>query len=164
MGWVGGDVPLSARDVVQATFDEFGRSAGYARKASSWYRRSAETILVVNLQRSQYGPSYYVNVALWLLALGPGEAPKEHDCHVRTRLDDLVPRDCEHRLTALLDLESPIDDVARREELLALLNSTLLPLADASATLEGLRSVDGERLINASLVEGDAQRLLATGP
>ena len=34
--------------------------AGFTKKSGSWYRRGEETIAVLNLQKSQYGPSYYV--------------------------------------------------------------------------------------------------------
>ncbi len=155
---------MSSRNIIQSTFDEFGKASGYSKESGSWYRRRAETIVVLNLQKSQYALRYYVNVALWLLALGQSEAPKEHHCHVRTRLDDLVPPAMEGRLTELLDLESLIDEETRREELLALLREHLLPLMEASSTLEGLRSGDGQRLINASLVTGLAQRLLQRQP
>jgi hypothetical protein len=82
---------LSERNVVQTSFDEFGKASFGAKKSGSWYRRSDETIVVLNLQKSNYGPSYYVNVAIWLLAAGPADAPKPSHCHVQTRLERLVP-------------------------------------------------------------------------
>ena len=156
-------MPVSARNIIQMTFDEFGKVAGGTKKSGSWYWRSAETVFVLNLQKSQYGPQYYVNVGLWLLSLGPAETPKDHQCPIRTRLDNLVPADKEAGLTTLLDLESPVDDELRREELLALLRSVLLPLLDTTSTLEGLRAAAGQRLVGVSLVAGDAQRLLVSG-
>ena len=152
---------MSERNVIQTTFDEFGKAGGGSKKSGSWYRRSPETILVLNLQKSQYATRYYVNVALWLLAAGPADAPKPSHCHVQTRLDDLVPPTLEERLTALLDLDSPIDDGTRHEELLALLREHLLSIMDAAATLEGLRSGEGQRFVQRSLVDGDGQRVLA---
>ncbi len=72
-----------------------------------------------------------------------------------------MPPALEERLSALLDLDSLIDDDARHEELLALLREHLLPMMKAASTLNGLRSGEGQRFVKASLVEGDAQRLLA---
>ena len=154
---------MSTRNIIQTTYDEFGKESGCSKKAGSWYRRSAETIVVLNLQKSQYGLQYYVNVGLWLLGLDQVETPKERHCPIRTRLTRLVPLAIEARLTTLLDLQSPIDDALRREELLALLHEHLLPLMEASAALDGLRSGQGQRLIKASLIEGDALRLLGLG-
>lgn len=151
---------MSERNVIQSAFDEFGKSSGSAKKSGSWYRRSAETIVVLNLQKSNYATRYYVNVALWLLPLGDVDAPKENKCHVRSRLTGLVPGELEQRLNELFDLETPIDDASRREELLSVMAEHLLPLMDGASTLEGLRSGAGRTLIERSLVNGPAQRLL----
>ncbi len=155
---------MSSRNIIQETFDEFGKASGASKKSGSWYRRSDETILVFNLQKSNYAVRYYVNVAVWLLAAGPADAPKPAQCHVQTRLERLVPSELEERLTALLDLDSPIDDDTRREKLLALLGEHLLPLVEASSTLESLRSgAAGQRLIRASLVNRDGLPILTAG-
>ena len=154
---------MSARNVVQETFDEFSKESGCSKKSGSWYLRSSETIVVLNLQKSQYALRYYVNVGVWLLAAGPADAPKPSDCHIQTRLERLGPSALEERLTVLLDLDNPIGAEARRDELLALLREHLLPMMSAASTLEWLRSGEGQRFVKASLVDGDGQRLLAAG-
>ncbi|KZE39580.1 DUF4304 domain-containing protein [Microbacterium sp. T32] len=152
---------MSQRNVIQTTFDEFGRAAFTTKKSGSRHRQSAETIVVLHLQKSNYGPRYYVNVAVWLLEAGPATAPKPWECHVQTRLGRVVPRGVDDRLRELLDLDAPIADDVRREELLGVWREHLLPVREAAATLNGLRSGDGLRLVQASLVNGEGQRLLA---
>jgi len=154
---------MSERNVVQRTFDEFGKAAFGSKKAGSWYRRSDETIVVLNLQKSNYGLSYYVNAAIWLLAAGPAQSPKPSQCHIQTRLERLVPAESRDRLEALLNLESPIEEEARREELLAQFHQHLLPVVESAVTLNSLRFGDGQRFVEASLVDGEGQRLLAAG-
>lgn len=154
---------MSTRNIIQTTFDEFGKESGGSKKSGSWYRRSPESIFVLNLQKSQYALRYYVNVALWLLAAGPADTPKPSHCHIQTRLERLVPAAREEQLTRLLDLDAPGDEGARHEELLALLRAHLLPVMEAASTLEGLRSGEGQRFVKASLVDGDGQRLLSAG-
>lgn len=152
---------MSNRNIIQTSFDEFGKTSGGLKKSGSWYWRSDETIFVVNLQKSQYALRYYVNVGLWLLAVGPADAPTPSSCHIQNRLDGLVPQALEERAAALLDLESPIDDEVRREELLTLLRQYLLPLMEVTSTLEGLRSGEGRRFVEVSLVDADGVHLLA---
>lgn len=154
---------MSERHVVQTTFDELGKASFGTKRSGSWYRRSDETIVVLKLQKSNYGPRYYVNVAVWLLAAGPASAPKPSHCHIQTRLERLMPAGLQERLSALLDLDSPIGEDARREELLAMIGQHLLPLVEAAATRDSLRSGEGQRFVKASLVDGDGQRLLAAG-
>jgi len=155
---------MSVRNIIQATFDEFGKASGGSKKSSSWYFRRPETVFVLNLQKSQYAPRYYVNVALWLLAAGPTDAPKPTHCHVQTRLEGLVPPATHERLTALLDLDTPVEDQVRRDDLLSLLREQLLPIMEAASTIETLYSGEGQRFVKASLVNADGQRLLATHP
>jgi hypothetical protein len=154
---------MSERNVIQTTFYDFAKAAGYSKKSGSWYRRNPETIIVLNLQKSQYGPKYYINVALWLRALGDEEAPKVNKCQIQTRLGQLVPAGLEKRLTELLDLDCDVEDMVRRTELLDLFRQHLLPLLEASSSLESLRSGDGVELIQKSLVTGPGQQLLAGG-
>lgn len=61
------------------------KAAGFKKKANTWFLNNDETIAVLNLQRSSYGPQYYINVGLWLKPLGEVDIPKEHHCHIRCR-------------------------------------------------------------------------------
>jgi hypothetical protein len=53
-----------SRNVIRATFDGFMKGAGFSKTSGSWYRVTNEVITVVQLQKSQYGLQYYVNLAL----------------------------------------------------------------------------------------------------
>jgi hypothetical protein len=150
---------MSARDVVQVTFGEFAKNAGFSRRSASWYRTGADVITVLNLQRSQYGPKYYINIGLWLVALGEATTPKEHHCHIRTRLELLVG-DAREILERLLDLGSPMGDEARASEIAAFLEVHLAPVLKASVSLESLRSPHGITLVAKSLVVGPARPVL----
>lgn len=78
-------------DSITATVRGWGRDNGFRRKGTTLYRDQLETVAVVNLQGSQYGGRYYVNVALWLKAVAEPDDPRENKCHIRTRLTQLVP-------------------------------------------------------------------------
>jgi hypothetical protein len=146
---------MTERDEIQVQVDRFCKEAGYTKKSGYWYRRQAESIAVIGLQRSQYSRAYYLNVALWLLALGEAVAPKEHTCHVRTRADRLA-LDADAISTAL-DLEQCVSDrsmalagaLARADELLR-----------SCGSIEGCKAVPGKILIERSLVRGPAQELI----
>src|SRR5690349_16163326 len=119
---------MSTRNIIQTTFDEFGKSLGGSKKSGSWYITGPEAIAVLNLQKSQYGPRYYLNVGLWFLGVGPATNPKPSHCHVQSRLESLVPAADRQHLEDLLDLDFAVDEQERRAELLAVLTSQLEPL------------------------------------
>lgn len=150
---------MSPPDPIQTTVDQFAREAGFTKKRDAWYRRQSETLALIQSQKSQWGRQYYVNVALWLLPLGEADYPKEQQCHVRTRLSRLVNEDETATLDELLDLEAEVDD--REGQLMQILRARLRPLLDASKTLEDLRRNPARTMVDASLVTGPAQRLLA---
>lgn len=150
---------MTEADVVRAAFKDFGKANDLAKKGASLYLEQVATIGVFNLQRSQWGPHYYVNIALWLRALGEDTRPKEYACHVRTRMDALFSDETEY-IHGLLDSGEVADFDQRRGQIVLLLERALGVLR-ACADLEGLRGSDeGQRLLASSLVTGEAQSLL----
>lgn len=147
---------MSERDQVQEIVDRFCKEHGFARKSGSYFRRQDETIAVIDLQRSEYAHAYYVNVALWLLALGDATAPKEHTCHVRTRLDRLVADP--DGVRDALDLRT--DPVSDREQTIAGALVIADELLSACSTVAGCRCEPGRFLVERSLVRGPAQALV----
>ena len=151
---------MSVRNVVQIAIDEFGQAAKCTKKSGSWYLRNPELIFVLNLQKSQYGLTYFLNVAVWLTILGDVEAPKENKCHIRTRVEDLLPLHLGSRISGLLDMQTEIDDLTRHVDLLALLNQFLLPIVQRCSSVNDLRSGIGLQFVNQSLVNGPALKIL----
>lgn len=151
---------MTTHNVLRLTFNGFAKAAGFSKKSGVWCRRQHETIAVLELQKSQYGPQYYVNVALWLLELGEAECPKEHACHLRSRLDELFPAH-EDQLKIVLNLDNPtLTEVERREKFESILNEQLLPLIDSSSTLEGVKTLVADDRLGMFLITGSAQRVL----
>lgn len=151
---------MSQRNVLQTTFDEFAKEAGFTKRSGAWCRHQHESVAVIELQKSQYGPQYFVNVALWLLELGDVQCPKEHACHLRTRLTRLLP-ERKDELNALLDLDdASMTESHRRESLEQLLRDRLLPLLDTCSTLDGIRSLKSTGVLGAFLTTGPAQQVL----
>jgi hypothetical protein len=115
---------------------------------------------VLNLQKSQYDLSYYVNVALWLLAVGDAGTPKPQHCHIQTRLGHLLPPELEARVPELFSLATDIDETVRRAQILDILATAIRPIAEAVTTLDGLVSGAGLNFVRASLITGEGQQVL----
>jgi hypothetical protein len=52
---------------LKTLFSQELRAAGFAAKSGSWYRDTEETVQVINLQKSNYDDSYFLNLdeAAW---------------------------------------------------------------------------------------------------
>jgi hypothetical protein len=153
------------RDIVRSTFAEFASATGRSRKSKSWYRRTDETIVVLTLVRLPYGRQYSLAVGVVVRALDADETPKDKDCALRSRFDRLVPATLEHRLNDLFDLEVSMDAADRQDELLGLFRSSLLPVIESAATVDGLRAGAGRDLVRRSTItDSTALALLSTPP
>jgi hypothetical protein len=144
-------------DGLTTGFREWGKANGYRRKGITLHRDQAETIAVVNLQGSQWGGRYYVNVSLWLKALGAAYAPPENKCHIRTRLTTLDPG---ASLAEALVMTSPVDDASRGETLRASLDAFAEPWLRLASSVDHLK-VDGRPFLDKCLVNGQAQSFLS---
>ena len=122
--------------------DAIGKSlkpAGFKRKSDTWFLSTDETISILNLQKSDFGRRYYVNIGVWLKCIGEVDVPKEYKCHIRFRWTSLIPQD-EKQLERLLDLDDEsVSDADRQCELCRLLEDYLLPFYSIAKTLDGLR-------------------------
>ena len=130
----------------------------YKKVAATWRKDSSEAVSVFNLQGSQWGPSFYVNLGVYFRALGPAAHPAAHQCHVWNRLDGLVPDGS--RLKALLDFDQPIEDALRAAELETLVVGHGLPWLDRLSTPGGARSYIAAGGSEKMLIAGSAQRFL----
>jgi hypothetical protein len=151
---------MSDRNAIQRAFDEFGRVAGFEKRSGSWYGRSEEIISVTNLQKSNYGPRYFLNQGFWLLALGEERCPKEPKCHIRIRMGSLAP-DVAARLDELLNLDCYVTDDERFTLLLSLMNERLLPVIKRGSSIDGLRAMCADGLFKGAGIRGEAQQLLS---
>ncbi|NMO15678.1 DUF4304 domain-containing protein [Pyxidicoccus fallax] len=87
--------------IATAAMKPLAKAGGFTKKDLTWRRRHGETLQVLNVQRSHGNTASearcYVNVALSFDALYRledrpiPEAPKEHECHFRERMEHLVP-------------------------------------------------------------------------
>lgn len=152
---------MAETNAIARAVAEFAKTSGFKKKASSWYLARPETIVVLNLQRSQWGPRYFVNVGVWISELELLEFPKAHQCHITTRLEALtagaVPS-----LAKLLDLSELLDDRDRMAQLRQVFVEHLVPVLAASISVASLRSASGRALAARSLVNAKAQALLAS--
>lgn len=117
---------------VEAPVAALLKPLGFRKRRSTWHLLRPETVLVVNVQKSEFGPTCYVNLGVYLRALGPEKTPPEYRCHIRTRLDRLP--DAPSTLLASLDLESPLTPDQRAAALRHHVLTSAIPWLEERAT------------------------------
>lgn len=144
-------------DAITTAFRDWGRANGFVRKGTTLYRDQAETLAVVNLQGSQWGGRRYVNVALWLKAVAQPSQPPENKCHMRTRLDELLPDP--QQLERVLLTGDGVEADAHGSTFRALLDDHLTPVLAATGSLLDMRA-NRPGFVDRFLIGRDALPLL----
>ena|SRR5687768_5205063 len=112
---------------------------GYKKSGPTWRRAKDDTLQVLNLQKSDFGDSFYLNVGLYLTALGDERRPTEYRCHVRCRAERLMPREEIAEMRGLLDFTTDVPSERRYQELRELISAFPLAWLDANTTEAALR-------------------------
>lgn len=148
-----------ARDVVQRAFDWLGRNQGFTRRSGDLFKHSDQVVALLDLQRSDYGRSYYINVGFALNQLHGGAVDKFGLCDIRLRAEALIGDADE--LLRLLDLETALDEDAREIELRRVFEERLVPAVDTGLTIDGLRQLEAAGQLGRGFVRKQARAVLA---
>lgn len=151
---------MSEQRFLVDTIGKLLRPAGFKKKSDSWYLSSEETISVINLQKSDFGKLYFVNIGVLLKCICKEDFPKEYKCHIRFRWTSLIPQD-EKKLERLMDFNDEIiSDADRLREISRLLEAFILPFFSSAKTLDGLRKLFKSNNWPVCLVNVKAQEVL----
>lgn len=110
----------------------------FRKSGPTWHRDQQELIQVVNIQKSQWGDQFYINLGIYLKKLGTETRPTHYRCHIRFRIDFLLAKEDLPTLNCLLNFDEPIPLVARYSELRQLIAQSALAWLDAHTTQEAL--------------------------
>jgi hypothetical protein len=89
------------------------KAMSFKKKARSWWRATEDSIQVVNIQKSSFGPQVYINLGIYIRSLGPELTPPEYRCHIRTRLERVVPEELTQAVTSATSEGPPSEDLMR---------------------------------------------------
>lgn len=126
-----------AKHFVQRLLDETLHALGFKRKGTLWTRSANDVYQSVEMQKSQFGEQYYINLGVWLTALGSPQNPRDKDMHIRLRADSLFDAAACERWVRNLDFEQDVAHDDRERELSAMMRDVvaLLIAWDSEANL-----------------------------
>jgi len=84
---------INKKDFKKSISYSFEKSNLYTKKGQSWYLDGKDSTIVVNLQKSNFNEEYFMNIGIWLKALGIATFPSFNKCHLYFRLEKLFPED-----------------------------------------------------------------------
>ena len=146
------DVPLKKAGFKEEP-DSGYWNAGFKEKPGSWYWNNDEVVLLVNLQKSQYGDQYYLNGGIALKSLGAAAFPLERHCTIRFRLTAVVSEEERKEIESVFDLENEsLPDTYRKEAISRLVADVMLPVIKGCLSESDIaETVKRGRLANAMI-------------
>src|SRR6201991_4626929 len=124
------------------------KSAGFTKKARTWWRKNEETIQVFNPQMSAAGTGLLFNLGIDARALGTEDNPPVGRCHIQARLNGVTEPEASKLVLSAWSGDVPTETLA------AIVLRDGLAWLGSHSTLAGIRkgiqSTAGERMFVAA--------------
>ena len=85
------------------------KAKGFRKTSATWRRDCDYLTQVFNIQKSQWGDQFYLNLGIYLRDPGNESRPTEYRCHVRCRAERLLEDEELQTLRECLDFDTPLD-------------------------------------------------------
>jgi hypothetical protein len=148
------------KSVLESAIDRQLAARGWRRRGSSWYAETTESISAINLQKSQWGGQFYLNIGLYYRALGDERFPEEHKLHLRGRLSSITEAS-RLDLDTVLDLEQPLPDEERTRSLEAAVLEVAVPYLEARSHLSEVARLSKAESLGPLVVSRGLRELIA---
>lgn len=123
-------------EAVKNGFDRALKEGGYKKKGNTWRKETEETVLVANLQKSAWGPQFYINLGVLIKELDNIPNPTENKCHLRERLEEKEGTD---GLKAALNAENgDLTPTERESAVYKAVKGIGIPFLELCKSLSGL--------------------------
>lgn len=130
---------------------------GFSRSGSVWRRSSDELVTIVELQKSNYDRTYFVNVGFYFKSIGAEHEPPMHHCHIQSSMEDFLTSPSDAKALLISSTEwNPSDHAAALSELFGELAKTLTRLRSRDALGRAFQAGQFER----SFVMAVAEKIL----
>lgn len=136
-----GDILMESIEL-KKEFDFLAKANGFEKDFEGWFKISNETILVIELQKSNFGNMYYVNIKLFIQGVF-GNIYKKCKRLVKIDVGNIFFR-VPDKYSCFLDLEAPLDDQERKLGLKEMFNNFIAPFSDKASTREGIKALYNE--------------------
>ena len=112
---------------------------GYIGVKDMFFRRVGDVFLIVDLQKSNFGGRYYVNIGLFVDdGANLTRPPPFHETHMIQRLESIAPQAVRNALVPALNLEEPMCAAERSAVITSALEQCGLPYLNSLSTIEGI--------------------------
>lgn len=120
-------------------FDQTAQRNGFEKAFGGWFNESPECIVVLDLQKSNYGDYYELNIKIFVQGMFGNNYTKSKDL-VKKHTGDIFTRQ-PNNYKDVLDFDTSMDDVKRKERLESLFSEFIIPFTNKALTRAGIKEL-----------------------
>ncbi|MEY2650726.1 MAG: hypothetical protein RL608_1400 [Bacteroidota bacterium] len=120
-------------------FGEVAKSNGFESAFGGWFKESAESIIVLDLQKSNYGDYYEMNIKVYVQGMFGNSYTRNKDLVKKDTGDIFRRQPPEYK--DVLDFDTPLDDEKRKERLAKLFSEFIAPFTKRALSKLGIKEL-----------------------
>lgn len=105
--------PKYKPSIIRTLLSDQLKAAGFKQIRSNWRREWEECFHLANIQRSTYGPYYFLNFAIFYKEVEPDVIPHRAFGHLNFRAGDHGPEGIKKTTARMFDEDEAVSDEAR---------------------------------------------------
>ena len=125
---------------LKSLIDILAQANGFNAAFGGWFKESPECIIVLDLQKSNFGNLYYLNIKFFVQGAFGKHYSKNKDL-VKKDVGTIFRRQPKE-YEAVFDLEVPMTDNERTQKLEELFLNFIAPLTDKALTKAGIKELE----------------------
>ncbi len=126
------------KNVFKNLFDEIAQSNGFEKAFNMWFKEQNESLVSIDLQRSNFSALYYVNINIYIQGVWGKNFKKSKDLKFGSG-GAVIFRQTPKEYDEALNLENSFTDLKRRELLQKMFSDFIIPFVEKTSTKEGIR-------------------------
>lgn len=134
---------------------------GFSRSKGNFLFFGGKLALVLNLQKSNYGDDYFINIGVWLEDVGgKNDLPKETLCHIRFRADSfLVRRYPDVDFSKVLRVNK-FNIEEKSSNISSMVDDYIVPFIDEVKTIDSIKRMYRSGDLSNAFISKEARELL----
>ena len=121
------------------------KNNGFTAAYGGWYKESQDAIIVLCLQHSTYGPTYYLNIKIYIHGF-LNQVYKISKFLVQSDVGDIFTRPLKE-YSNIFDLDNSLTDDTRKVLLESMFSNYLVPLSNLSLSKQGMLELENRNWI-----------------
>ncbi len=118
-------------------FDTTAKSKGFEKAYGGWFKESSECIVILYLQKSNFGDYYELNIKVFIQGMFGKKYTKNKDL-VKKEIGNIFTRQ-PNQFRDVFDFDIAIEDSIRKQRLEILFNEFIVPYTDKTLTKNGIK-------------------------